>query len=230
MTSAQELADELDLKRRQHPVGNAFLDIARAGRLTEDHMRRLVCVEAQLHHAELPGYGLMISRFPHRPAAGLYLGLTQVAYEAGPRLKSVAESLGLPPEDRAKWMWPPGRKTYSFNGILSWLAVQGSQAVTALAAYTDMRVYFPSCREIMAKIREHGVDAPEEFTSYFESDPTGKLRPLALEVVQDGLDRGDDPREAVFMARLLEEFAADFWASAAEVREPEPGSAAGGRT
>lgn len=229
MTTAQELADELALKRRRHPVPNPFLDIARNGGLTKEHMRRLVYVEAQLHHAELPGYALTLSRFPHRPAAGLYLGLSQVAYEAGPRLNAAAESLGLPREDSAKWMWPSDRKAYSFNGFLSWLAVQGSQAVTALAAYTDMCIYFPSCQEIVAEIREHGVDAPEEFTSYFESDPTEELRPLALTVVQDGLDKGDDPREAVFMARLLEEFTAEFWTSAAEGRAPDPESTTGGR-
>ncbi|MEV4342363.1 hypothetical protein [Streptomyces sp. NPDC049590] len=229
MTTAAELVDELAVKRQQHPMANPFLDLARDGSLTREHMRRLVCVEAQLHHAELPGYGLMLSHFPHRPAAGLYLGLSQVAYEAGPRLNAVGEALGLPGEDRAKWMRPSDRKAYSFNGMLSWLAVQGSQAVTALAAYTDMHLYFPACKEIVAQIRKHRVDAPEEFTSYFESDPTEELRQLALTVVQDGLDNGDDPREAVFMARLLEEFTGELWASAAEVRGSAPESTRGSR-
>ncbi|MFF5438904.1 hypothetical protein [Streptomyces achromogenes] len=227
MTTAEELVEELAHKRQQHPLANPFLDIARNGKLTREHMRRLVCVEAQLHHGELPGYSLMLSRFPHRPAAGLYLGLCQVAYEAGPRLNSVAEALELPREDRAKWMWTTDRKAYSFNGMLSWLAVQGSQSVTALAAHTDMCIYFPACQAIVDQIRQHGADAPEEFISYFDSDPTKELRQLALAVVQDGLDYGDDPREAVFMARLLEECTAEFWISAADVRGPAPGSATG---
>ncbi|MFC9856311.1 MULTISPECIES: hypothetical protein [unclassified Streptomyces] len=215
MRLAEQLVGKLALRRQQRPVANPLLDVVRAGELTREHMRRLVRSEAQVHRGELPGYAVMGSRFPHRPAAGLYLGLAQVAYDAGPRLDRAGKALGLPSEGMTEWKRPTNRDAYSFNGILSWIAIQGSQAVTALTAHTDMSVYFAACEELVAAIRKHDVDVPEEFISYFANDPTEELRELALEVVQDGLDRGDDPQEALFMARLLEESLEGFWASAA---------------
>ncbi|MFF5563784.1 hypothetical protein ACFY7Z_17050 [Streptomyces sp. NPDC012623] len=215
MSSAQQLVEELTRRRRQHPVANPLLDVAKAGELTRDHLRQLVRNEAQVHHGELPGYAVMGSRFPHRPAAGLYLRLACLAYDAGPRLDRAGEALGLSSQGKEEWRRPAARDAYSFNGILSWIAIQGSQAVTALTAHTDMSVYFPACEELVTEIRKHDVDAPDDFLTYFSNDPSENLCELAVEVAQDGLDRGDDPEEALFMARLLEESLEGFWASAA---------------
>ncbi|MBB5936416.1 hypothetical protein [Streptomyces zagrosensis] len=215
MRSAQQLVTELASRRRQRPVANALLAVAQAGGLTRDHMCRLVRVEAQVHRVELPGYAVMGSRFPRRPAAGLYLDLSRLAYDAGPRLNRAGQALGLSSEDMAQWQPPTHKDAYDLNGILSWVAIQGSQAVTALVAYTDMCVYYPACQALVAEIRKRGVDAPGEFTSYFDSGPPEEMLELALDVVQDGLDRDDDPQEALFMARLLEQSLEGFWAAAA---------------
>ncbi|MFF5438905.1 hypothetical protein [Streptomyces achromogenes] len=217
MSSAQHLVDELERKRRQDPVPNALLAVAESDGLTPDHLRGLVRTESQCHHTEVPSYGKMLSRFPHRPAADFYVELIDLLHACGPKLDEVAESLGLPREEKDQWMWPADRRAYSYNGTLSWIAAQGSQASTALAVYTDMSVYFPGCEEIVEMIRRQRVDAPAEFISYYEGDPCEETRQRAIEVVQDGLDRGDDPREAMLMARLLEESIGDFWASAAAV-------------
>jgi hypothetical protein len=93
------------------------------------------------------------------------------------------------------------------------VAVQASQAAAALAAHSDMTVYFSDGDKLVAAIRESELDVPEEFLSYYAGDPTDDLKPMAVEAVQEGLDHGDDPHEAVFMARLLEEALGDFWSS-----------------
>lgn len=217
MSSAQQLVDELARKREQNPVPNALLDVAKSDGLTQDHMRGLVRTELQCHHTEVPSYGKMLSRFPHRPAADFYVELIDLLHSCGPELEEAAEALGLPREKKDEWMWPADRRTYSYNGVMSWITAQGNQAATALAVHTDMVVYFPGCMEVAALIHEQGVDAPESFLSYYEGDPCEGTRRRAIEVVQDGLDRGDDPREAVLMARLLEESIGDFWASAAAI-------------
>ncbi|MFF5563783.1 hypothetical protein ACFY7Z_17045 [Streptomyces sp. NPDC012623] len=215
MKSAQQLVDELAQKRQQDPVPNQLLDVAESGELTGDQLRGLVRTESQCHHTELPAYGAMLSRFAHRPAEDFYIELIDLMHECGPKLDAVAEALGLSRQEKDQWMWPSDRRAYSCNGILSWITARGSQTATALAVHTDMSVYFPGCVDLVASIREHGVDAPEEFLTYYEGDPCAGTRRKALEVAQDGLDRGDDPREALLMARLLEESFADFWASAA---------------
>jgi hypothetical protein len=215
MVSAQQLADELARKRERQPVTNALLEMAKAGRVGQEQMRGLVRTESQCHQTELPSYAALLGRYRQRPAADFYVELIDLLHDCGPKLDAVAEALGLAEDEKAAWAWPSDRRVYSFNAVLSWITAQGSQAAAALAVHTDMSVYFPGCVDLVQAIREQEVEAPQEFVSYYESDPCAETRRLALEVVQDGLDRGDDPQRAVLMARLLEESFEDFWASAA---------------
>ncbi|MFD7663902.1 hypothetical protein [Streptomyces sp. NPDC059788] len=211
--TATDLAEELAARRRKDPVGNALLEAAADGRLSFESFRRLVGTEAQAHTAELAAYGTVLARFPRRPAADLPLRLARLVYDAQPKLQECARALGI--TDVHGQRRPAERTTYAFNGTLSWLAVQGSQAAFALSSYTDMQVYFPGCAELVRLVRETGTDVPREFLDYYEDEAPEELTRLALEVVQDGLDRGDDPQDAMFCARLLEESIGDFWRSAA---------------
>jgi hypothetical protein len=111
--------------------------------------------------------------------------------------------------------WPSERGAYAFNSAMSWTAVSGNQAAGALAAHTDMVVYYGGCCEIVRRLREAQVDLPEEFFAYYDDPGDSALEALALEVVQDGLDRGDDPNEAVFHARRIEEAIGEAWHTAA---------------
>ncbi|MFH8751709.1 hypothetical protein ACH4GK_03785 [Streptomyces rimosus] len=212
--TAVQLAGELAERREHHPVGNALLDTAAKGDPSGDIFRGLVAVEAQCHPAELSAYGNMLARFPHRPAADLFIQLAGLVYEAQPKLRECAQALGLTDlygDDR-----PKQHAAYAFNGTMSWLASQGSQAAFALSTYTDLQVYFPGCAELARRVREAKAPAPESCLAYYDDEASDELVQLALDVVQDGLDRGDDPDDALFHARLLEESIGEFWRAAAD--------------
>ncbi|MFI2238798.1 hypothetical protein [Streptomyces chrestomyceticus] len=211
--TSQDLADELTARREKEPVGNALLDAAADGRLCDAVLRRLVSTEAQCHLAELGAYGTALARFPRRPAADLCIQLARLVYDAQPKLQDCAQALGL--DDLYGSDRPADLTGYTFNGTLSWLAAQGSQAAFALASATDMQVYFSGCAELVRYIRQSGFPAPQPFLTYYEDEAPRDLKQLALDVVQDGLDRGDDPQDALFCARLLEESIGDFWRAAA---------------
>lgn len=209
--SAQQVAVKLEEQRRDNPVGNELLAVADQGKLTTEHLRRLVGTEAQCHRTELVAYGTMLSRFPRRPAADLYLRLGRLVYDASPKLAACARSLGLDPEDMK--FWPTERTTYTFDGVVSWVAAQGTQATTGLTSYADLTGYYSGCAELVARIHASELPVTDEFLEYYEGDTPEELCRLALEVVQDGLDHGDDPDEALFSARLLDESVGDFWRS-----------------
>lgn len=211
-SDAREIARRLEERREQAPVGNELLDRLDADRAPE-LFRRLVGTEAQCHPAEMIAYGTMLARFPRRPAADLFIRLSRLVCDAQPKLRKCADALGMP--DPFESFWPPDPETYAFNGTLSWVANQGSQASFALSSYTDMVVYFSGCVSLVQRVRDLKIDAPVEFVEYYEGGASEELTELALDVVQDGLDRGDEPHEALFHARLLEESIADFWKSAA---------------
>ncbi|ASU78880.1 hypothetical protein CDG81_11985 [Actinopolyspora erythraea] len=214
-TTAQELVDRLRELRDARPVGNAMLDRLREGSLEFEHLRRLVAVEEKAHHAELTAYGALIARFPHRPNVDLYAKLTELVSGAQPKLMECARSLGMDESDVRRW--PSELATYAFNGTLSWIALNGSQTAGALALHTDMTVYFSGCADILAGVLDDsGVDVPAEFRTYYEGGHSDTLMRMATETVEDGLRRGDDPEEALFQARLLEESIGQFWRAAAD--------------
>ncbi|KIF73077.1 hypothetical protein QR77_01860 [Streptomyces sp. 150FB] len=229
--TAEQLIAELDTRRADRTPGaeripdgpedqsqsraqdNALLDLARRGELTADHLRRLVVVEAQCQRAELAAYGLMTARFPHPRAVGLYQELIRLVHGAQPALADCAEALGLS-RDGLRTA-PQAYRTYAFNGMLSWIALQGSQAATALAVHSDLVVYLGGCVQVVRAVRESGVPAPEEFLAYYGAGCTPELLGLAQEAVDEGLRRGDDSGTAVHMAWLLEQSVGDFWRAAA---------------
>ncbi|KUF13218.1 hypothetical protein [Streptomyces silvensis] len=227
--TAEELIRELGNRRTRHtaeaqagqdPQGssyvrdNALLDLARRGELSREHLRRLVAVDAQCQRTELAAYALMTTRFPHRPAADLYAGLIGLVGAAQPSLADCAKALGMSEEDFRHG--PRTYRTYAFDGLLSWVALQGSQADTGLALHSDLTVYLGGCAELVQAVRTADIPAPDEFLAHYGTASAPDLLALALETTDDGLRRGDDPTTALHTAWLLEKSLEDFWRAAAE--------------
>ncbi|MFJ5173705.1 hypothetical protein ACIQJX_32840 [Streptomyces griseoviridis] len=229
-TTAKQLIMELDTRRASRPPGaasgtgredqsrspapdNALLDLAGRGELTAEHLRRLVVVEAQCQRAELAAYGLLTARFPHHRSVGLYAELIRLIHGAMPALTDCAEALGLSRDDLRTP--PQDHRAYAFNGTLSWIALEGSQAATALAVHTDLVVYLGGCERLVDAVRASGPPAPREFLEYYGAGCAPELLARAEEAVDDGLRRGDDPATALHMAWLIEQSIGQFWQAAA---------------
>ncbi|MEV8129035.1 hypothetical protein AB0P07_34165 [Streptomyces sp. NPDC085944] len=210
---------EVERLRDLHPVGNPLLETVAKGGDTTDHLRRLVAVEAQCHAAELAAYGALLHRFHGARAAELWLTLGRLVHAATPKLHEVARHLGMTEADLARRSAEGG--AYTFNGALSWVALTGSQAAAALAAHTDMCVYFAGGTAVARRLREAGAEVPDAFLGYYDDPGDDALCDLALDVAQEGLDRGDDPDEAVFHARRVEESIGDIWSTAALTPVPK---------
>ncbi|WP_217196718.1 hypothetical protein [Streptomyces buecherae] len=193
---------------------NALLDLARRGELTMEHLRRLVAVDAQCQRTELAAYALMATRFPHHPASDLYAELIGLVGAAQPSLADCARSLGMSEDDFRRA--PRSYRTYAFDAMLSWIALQASQAGTGLALHSDLTVYLGGCAELVRAVRMSEIPAPDEFLARYGTASAPDLLALATETTDDGLGRGDDPRTALHTAWLLEKSLEDFWRAAAE--------------
>ncbi|MEU6479056.1 hypothetical protein ABZ858_19650 [Streptomyces sp. NPDC047017] len=204
---------EIERLRFVHPVGNRLVEAVDRGGDVTGYLRRLTAIEAQSHGAELAAYGTLLSRFPGHRAAELWLSVISLVHGATPKLHEVARSLGMTDADLTRR--PAERGAHAFSGALAWVALTGSQAAAALCLHTDMTVYFAGGTAVAHSVRETGSVVPDEFLSYYDDPGDDALRELALEVAQEGLDRGDDPDEAVFHSRCIEEAIGDIWTTAA---------------
>ncbi|QQC92663.1 hypothetical protein [Streptomyces alfalfae] len=208
-TDAKALADDV----RQHLTGEApgsplvLAPIAGPGVL--EPLRRLVVAEYRAHPVELVAYGTLLARFPHPPAAELWVTLARIVHEATPKLREVARALGMTETDLVGR--PADGGTYSFHGAMSWVATSGSQAAAALAAHTDMQVYYSGATAVARRLRQEGAPVPREFLDYYDDPGDSTLAELALTVAQDGLDRGDNPQEALFYAHHIADALLTVW-------------------
>lgn len=213
---AVDLVERLADLRGRKPVGNALLDLLHSGALTVDHLRGLVQVELTVHQGELVAYGTGTARFPRRPNVHFMTQLIEVVDHATPKLVECARAFGLGEEELRRRV--PDPALHGFNGYLSWVSSNESQASLALALHTDMSVYFPEGLALARGVKGSDLEVPEEFFAYYGGESPDELMSLALEVVDDGLARGDDPDDAVFHARMLEEYVGQLWRSAAGIR------------
>ncbi|GAA2612960.1 hypothetical protein SMC26_14400 [Actinomadura fulvescens] len=211
---AAALAEDLVTLRAESPVGNDLLSLAGEGRLTMEHLRRLVGIELQCHVSELAAYGTIISRFPHHPTTGLYLDLGRLVYEAHFKLRECATVMGIP-EERI-YRWPSGPSAHAFSGLISWLALHGGQADNALAMYADMTTYFPDCVKLLDRLGGTDLKMPDEFVDYYRGEAPDEMIQKALDVVEFGLAQGEAPAIALERARLTDEHIGRFWQAAAD--------------
>ncbi|MFJ8098630.1 hypothetical protein [Streptomyces griseofuscus] len=210
---AQALADDVRQRLTGEAPGSPLTRAPVTGPGVLEPLRRLVAIEYRAHAVELVAYGTLLARFPHRPAAELWVTLARIVHEATPKLRDVARALGMAETDLAGR--PANSSAYSFHGSMSWIATSGSQAAAALAAHTDMQVYYSGATAVARRLRETGAPVPREFLDYYDDPGDDALEELALSVAQDGLDRGDDPQQALFHAHRIADALLDVWKATA---------------
>ncbi|MYX97435.1 hypothetical protein GT045_22110 [Streptomyces sp. SID486] len=210
---AKALADDVRRRLTGEAPGSPLSLAPVTGPGVLEPLRRLVAVEYRAHAVELVAYGTLLARFPHRPAAELWVTLARIVHEATPKLREVARSLGMVETDLVGR--PADSGAYAFHGAMSWIATSGSQTAAALAAHTDMQVYYSGATAVARRLRETGAPVPQEFLDYYDDPGDDALEELALTVAQDGLDRGDDPQQALFHAHRIADALLNVWRAAA---------------
>ncbi|MEU2764423.1 MULTISPECIES: hypothetical protein [unclassified Streptomyces] len=208
-TDAKALADDLRQRLTGEAPGSPLVLAPVTAPGVLEPLRRLVAIEYQAHEVELVTYGTLLARFPHRPAAELWVTLIRIVHEATPKLRNVARALSMSENDLAGRVTDSG--AYAFHATMSWIAASGSQSTAALAAHTDMLVYYSGATAVARRLRETGAPVPGEFLDYYDDPGDDALKELALTVTQDGLDRGDDPQEALFHAQRVADGLLDLW-------------------
>ncbi|TDD73672.1 hypothetical protein [Actinomadura rubrisoli] len=208
-----QLIDRWRQAQADHPVRNAFAELAASDALKLEHVRRLVAAELQTHRAELAAYALLLNRFPHRPAVTLFTSFIDLVVQAGPKLHRCADSLGMSLEETTRRFGPPAEQ--GFNGYVSWLGLHGTQAEVGMALLADMDSYFEGGAALTESADRHGIDLPADVVDYFRPGDASAFYTSTREVLQDALKRGDDPDSALAAARLMEQQLGLLWESIA---------------
>nr|BFD82061.1 hypothetical protein StreXyl84_14620 [Streptomyces sp. Xyl84] len=204
---------------------NALLRSARAGRIEQESLLRMVQADLKCLESETVAYAVLLARFPSGPEAELFAELNSTLRALKPRLDACAQALGAP--SPASPGLPRAEDALSFPMAVSWMCLHAERAGAALALRSDFAAYARECRVLVRTLTEAGIRLPEAFADYYDVPTPSKLLDLAAAAVEDGIRRGDSPECAVAVSGLLMEGLDGFWRFAAGPRRAPAAAGAG---
>ncbi|MFD7663736.1 hypothetical protein [Streptomyces sp. NPDC059788] len=209
----EPLVQEIDEGLTGVLTDNVLASALREGSASLPNLRSLLSAEAFCLMTETAAYGLLAARYPNRPAADLWGSMVHLVAEARPVLTAAAISLGMTEADLMPR--PPAHGVFPVCSAMSWMALHGSQASSALAVYAELTAYARQCALLAASLRDKGPAGSDEVLGYYADLDLQALATLAVDVADDGLRAGDDPQTALATATTLRSKLPEFWAGTA---------------
>jgi thiaminase len=206
-----ELEDELgDLEKRIRTHG--FLDRLERGDIDRAALSALACEQHAIISSDRRSFSLAATRVPAQPAGAFFLSMAQGEVVALGRLVDFAEAIGL--NEDSLVTYEPDPRAQAYPAFVAWIALNGSAADLALAFLANLAAWGENCGRVAKALRAaYGLDDRAVAFFDFFATPSEEFRSSAVEVVDDGLARGDSPVAAKRAARLLQTYELMFWDS-----------------
>jgi pyrroloquinoline quinone (PQQ) biosynthesis protein C len=217
-----------DLRHALRPVeeylaGHPYVQAIEEGRLPLEELTRLAGEQYASTSSRLRSLALMAAHWGERPPAREFF-LTQIQREhaAFEALLVLALGLGQREDDLRHHEPLPGAQ--AGVAYFAWLALYGTAAATAAAEVVVTPVWSALCARLSrALVERYGLSA--DTVAFFDlgATPPAEFEGRALEVVQAGLNRGEDPALIRRAARLTMAYHQLFWDTLAQAARLLPG-------
>lgn len=187
-----------------------FLAALEHHQISLDSLRAFTGEQYNILRSDLRSNAQMVSRFGAQPFGGFFLDLTTGEAEARKLLLDFARALGMTERDLQNYEPRPGAQTYP--SYAAWLAFYGSKSDIAAAYLLNFPVFGTNTGRMAVALREqYGFSTKATaFFDYFAFLPPS-FETDALNVIQDGLNKGASERDIRRSARLLQAYEKDFW-------------------
>jgi hypothetical protein len=197
------------------PVEAALRSHSVLGALAEGHVApgRLNAIAGEQRRiiaSDRRSFAQLAARFPAAPAGPWLLAMAQAEDQAAALIDGYAAWLGLDEQ----WLrrYEPDPRAQCYPAFVAWLALNGSISAVSLALLANLAAWGENCARVAAALRG-AYGAPDEAVAFFDffATPPPGFRDHTVDVLQAGLDAGDDPDEARRAARLLQAYELMFW-------------------
>ncbi len=197
---------EVGEKLTRHP----YLAALEAKRFEADRLKLFTGEQHQIVNSDLRSISLLVNRNAHLPSRDYLLGLLHGEAAALSDLPALASALGMSAVDLRDYEPLPGCQVYP--AYVAWLALYGSDADFASAFLVNLPAWGSACARMSLALRLQ-YELPPGATAFLDAFARGvpEFEAESLKVVQDGLDRGLDPRDMARSARLLQTYELVFW-------------------
>jgi thiaminase len=153
---------------------------------------------------------LLIAKAETAKAREFFWGGIQGEWSALEALHAFASALAMPAEELEASEPIPG--TFAYSAYVAWLALFGSCAEFAAAFLVNLEAWGGNCARMSQALRTRYQlkNGDVAFFDLFSSPPPG-FQERALQVIQEGLDRGVKPQHIRRAARMLQGYELLYW-------------------
>lgn len=213
MLEAKTLFDQI--RRDLEPVNeqllqHPYVQALEEGKLGQEKLRVFACEQYTIIGSDLRSVAHLVSRFGGSASRDFFLGILQGEKAAWNALLVFADALGLSEADLQSH--EPLAGAHAYTCYMAWLGLYGSDAEIAAAYLVNFPAWGQNCGRLSRILKERFGLSETEVT-FFDlfAAPPATFEANALAIIQQGLDRGDNPRTIARAARLLQAYELMFW-------------------
>lgn len=159
--------------------------------------------------SHLRSMAMMLHRFSVPSAQSFFMQAIQEGSEALTNLFPFAQKLGMSEEELEHY--PITHEGFAYAAYMGWLSMYGSAAEIVAGFLVNVSTWGYNCGQMSQSLRRHYGFTSEDtrFLDMFATIPS--FEPVALEIIQDGLDEGVAPRQIQRAAYLCQGFEKMYW-------------------
>ena len=208
-TQLNEIGKELQSVTEQllrHPYVQALEE----GKIGRENLLLFAGEQYNIIASDLKSAAYLVSRFGSAPSRDFFLGILQGERAAWDALLTFAHALGSSETQLREH--EPLHGAHAYTCYMAWLALYASDAEIAAAYLVNFPAWGQNCGRLSRILKERfGLEEKEVvFFDLFASTPA-TFEENALSIIQQGLDRGTDPRLIQRAARLLQAYELMYW-------------------
>jgi pyrroloquinoline quinone (PQQ) biosynthesis protein C len=213
MVDAKALLDEMRKELQpvteqllQHP----YVQALEQGKIGRGKLRLFAGEQYGIIASDLKSVAHLVNRFGSAPSRDFFLGILHGERAAWDALLMFAHALGLSEAQLREHEPLPGAHAYTC--YMAWLALYASDAEIAAAYLVNFPAWGQNCGRLSRILKEH-FGLGEKDLAFFDlfASPPATFEADALSVIQQGLDRGSEPRLIQRAARLLQAYELMYW-------------------
>jgi thiaminase len=213
MIDAKALVDEIrqDLQPiTEQLLRHPYVQALEEGKIGQEKLRLFAGEQYSIIASDLKSVAYLVSRFGSAPSRDFFLGILHGERAAWDALLTFADALGLSETQLREH--EPLAGAHAYTCYMAWLAFYASDAEIAAAYLVNFPAWGQNCGRLSSILQER-FRLGEKEVAFFDlfASPPATFEANALSVIQQGLDRGTEPRLIQRAARLLEAYELMYW-------------------
>jgi thiaminase len=213
MIDAKALVDEIrqDLQPiTEQLLRHQYVQALEEGKIGQEKLRLFAGEQYSIIASDLKSVAYLVSRFGSAPSRDFFLGILHGERAAWDALLTFADALGLSEAQLREH--EPLAGAHAYTCYMAWLALYASDAEIAAAYLVNFPAWGQNCGRLSSILQER-FRLGEKEVAFFDlfASPPATFEANALSVIQQGLDRGTEPRLIQRAARLLQAYELMYW-------------------